>query len=161
MVLRKVHVVAPGRSLKLGGAPVGAGDGLLRPGSVVRAGEKGLTKEHIADLLKDGAIVETVVDDDGPPAPVKKDPAADRGGVLVPNDPEKVGRPLPPTAPRLAWDQDPEALRQAVAAGDLGANTAAVLDQLNRMIRERDQAHPPMSDVDAAIALLSRDFVRR
>lgn len=167
MGLQKVVVVANGRTVKLAGAPVETG-GLCGPGQVLRVGEMGLTAVHIKDLLKTGFAVETIIDDDGAPFLPPADPAADKGGVTVPSDPpeakthgDRVGNPVASTAPRLAWDLDPEQLRKDIAAGLLGSDVATILGTLNRMTRERDQAQAPLSDIEQLVHLLSRDFVRK
>lgn len=88
-----------------------------------------LSEQEILSLQKDGWVIDAFPAAQATPAAA---PARTSG---------KVGESPDP------WGLDPDGLR------------GRTLEELNLLIIERDQSMPPAASVDAAIALLSRDYV--
>lgn len=148
-----VHIVPPGRSLRARLLPQDGSRGqrvhllaktIIKPGRYV-----GIDKAEMDAMVKRGELQKVPITTVGA-LPDNYDPGR-KGTTLQTGTKDK---PLDADAPTGGANVprrnlNPIVLRQQVADG------AVSLDQLNTMVRERDQSMPPFNEADPAINWLS------
>jgi hypothetical protein len=144
-------IVAPGKTINLGEGKV------LRPRTVIRAGDRGITDTNIDEWLRDGTVVEVNTGDDVDDAEVRTRPRSPavpskeielkgsqgKGDLLAPPDP-RTGAPHGRAEGK--WAYDPDSL------------VGQSLTQLNSLVAGIDSSVPPFDTKEEAIAQLSQDF---